>query len=222
VVKQEPEKPAVPGMPAAARDMPDNGCRLITAVERLRQNVYLIFSGKGMVLFGKIQRACGEHHPEMPQEKRVTAEFAVGFFEILNHLQEERMFRFGHQEIVGKPEGFRFRDDGRMRQEKIAIAFTDNIQIGIDSTVFIKDKIPGCINPLNSVGVTPVCIRKPWIPLRNETFQVGVGPEHVLPIRVATLPGRSRLLPFPGNFFSFPCLVNDFGYHQKLDLLFRV
>jgi hypothetical protein len=73
-------------VPAAAPDMSDDGHWFPATIERLRQDEYPRPFGVGMVLPGQIQRARLEHHPEMPKQKEILAEFAVGLGEICNHL----------------------------------------------------------------------------------------------------------------------------------------
>jgi hypothetical protein len=155
----------------------------------------------------------------MPQEKRVTAEPAMGLPQVVDQLPEKGMLRLGHHQVVGKAERFRSGDDGCMGAEEIATFRADDVEIGIDPPELVEDEIPGRIDPLDRAGIVPVGLDEPGIPLGDEALQVRIGPEDVLPVRVEPLPGGDGVAPAGGDFPGLPGLVDDFRDHGRLPAL---
>jgi hypothetical protein len=100
--------------------------------------------------------------------------------EIVDSLCEEWMALFGKHEVIGHSNGDRLWEDDGVDEQRVERTYAPNIEVEIDATVVVENKVADGVCSLDGVRVVIEGVEEPRIVLGNEVARLFVCPEHVL------------------------------------------
>mmetsp|Transcript_9397 Transcript_9397/g.25449 ORF Transcript_9397/g.25449 Transcript_9397/m.25449 type:complete len:270 (-) Transcript_9397:161-970(-) len=213
---QEEHEPSIPLVPATAVEMIER--RVSTVIILPVQwgvnhpdNVPRAVAPAHGILPGEKHRACREHHLDILEEQPV-----VPVFQPMNNPLEISVPRLRAHHIVGDANwvGQRRREPVLPHERQFPIA--THIEVDVDATIFMQNKVPNSVDTLNSVWIRQVRGKKPWVPVPNQLQSLIVRPQLVGIIRLLMRVYTRLLCPFPslGHFLVLPRLVDELGNGQ--------
>lgn len=119
--------------------------------------------------------AGGEHDGWVIEHPRV-----VKSDEVVDRLEEERVSLLSKDEVVGNADrNGLWENDGEMEQ-RIHGPLAANVQVDVDATIVVQDKVPDHVCALDSIWVVVVGVEEPRVMFSNELPRRFVRPELVL------------------------------------------
>lgn len=88
--------------------------------------------------------------------------------EIVDGLLQKWVAFLRKYKVVGDPNWNSLGEDHRIDEERIHGAYAADIEVQVNATVIVKNKIPNCISTLDGVGIVVESFEEPRIFLSNE------------------------------------------------------
>jgi hypothetical protein len=112
--------------------------------------------------------------------------------EVVNHLIHEGVALGREDEVVAYAHRPRFGENDLEAKKRVHSPSATNVEIHVDSTVFVEDKVSDGICSLNCVGIRIEDGQEPGVILGDEGTRRSIRPKHVLAGRGATDSTRSH------------------------------
>jgi len=97
-------------------------------------------------------------------------------YQVVYGLSHEWVLFFREHEIVRDADGYGARQDDRKDEKGIQSTKAANVEVHVDATIMMKDKVANGIRPLDTIRVRIECVEEPTIILCNELAGTGICP----------------------------------------------
>jgi len=170
----------------------------------------VLVDGTGVVVMSphktEEERSGGGHDGDVG-ERPATVVVGQG----VDGLEEERVTRDRTHGIVRDTSGNGAANPSWVGKKRVETAVASIVQVNVDSTKVVEDKVANSIGALDGVGVAVESLEEPWVFLSDKLARLLVGPQLVLVVGVEVQAALLGALPVQRYTVVDVRLVDDLG-----------